>query len=514
MPPVLNYPGVYIEELPSAVHTITGVATSIGAFVGWAARGPVDEAALIFSFADFQTQFGGLDSRSLLGYSVNHFFANGGQQAYVIRLTDGTATRAKKTIQGVTFEAKNPGQWGGKLTVSVTPRLPVMVGKFSVLVNFPGPAGQLQPVENFVNLSSDSSDPRYVLTVINADSQYLNVTGVTGSVGAAESETLDPAIDGTVLNPGDGNFENAMNLSLALSPATPPPGTPGLPLLNRVDIFNLLCVPGETVATTVQGLSQYCWDKRAMYIVDSPEDATVSNMVTDGPVGTTTPATTLVPMAGAEHPENAAYYFPWVQAPDPLFGNRPKFFPPCGFVAGIYAATDASRGVWKAPAGIETGLTGVNGLETVLTDPENGAINVKAVNCLRQFKTFGNVVWGARTMQGADDFGSQWKYVPIRRTALYIESSLYNGTKWVVFEPNDETLWGQIRLNVGAFMQGLFLQGAFQGTTPQQAYFVKCDAENNPQPSIDLGIVNILVGFAPLYPAEFVVIQIQQMAGQ
>ena len=169
--------------------------------------------------------------------------------------------------------------------------------------------------------------------------------------------------------------------------------------------------------------------------------------------------------------------------------------------------------MWKAPAGIDAGLTGESGLQYVLTDLQNGNLNIQAINCLRQFKVYGDVVWGARTLRGNDQAGSQWKYVPIRRLALFLESSLYDGTQWVVFEPNDERLWGQIRLNVGAFMQGLFLQGAFQGTTPQQAYFVKCDAENNPQSSIDLGIVNILVGFAPLYPAEFVVIQIQQMAG-
>lgn len=156
----------------------------------------------------------------------------------------------------------------------------------------------------------------------------------------------------------------------------------------------------------------------------------------------------------------------------------------------------------------------MNGLQYVLTDLENGSLNVAAVNCLRQFSIYGDVVWGARTLQGNDQAGSQWKYVPIRRLALFLESSLYDGTQWVVFEPNDDTLWGQIRLNVGAFLQGLFLQGAFQGTTAQQAYFVKCDGENNPQSSIDLGVVNILVGFAPLFPAEFVVIQIQQMAGQ
>jgi len=211
---------------------------------------------------------------------------------------------------------------------------------------------------------------------------------------------------------------------------------------------------------------------------------------------------------------NSAYYFPWVQAPDPLIGNRTRLFPPCGFVAGIYAATDATRGVWKAPAGIDASLTGVTGLQYNLTDLENGDLNTQAINCLRQFNVYGDVVWGARTLQGNDQAGSQWKYVPIRRLALFLESSLYDGTQWVVFEPNDATLWGQIRLNIGSFMQNLFLQGAFQGTSPQQAYFVKCDSDNNPQSSIDLGIVNVLVGFAPLYPAEFVVIQIQQMAGQ
>ena len=194
--------------------------------------------------------------------------------------------------------------------------------------------------------------------------------------------------------------------------------------------------------------------------------------------------------------------------------GRINVFPPCGFVAGLYAATDASRGVWKAPAGIDAGLTGEAGPNVLLTDLQNGTLNVQAINCIRSFPVYGDVIWGARTLLGNDQVGSEWKYVPIRRFALFLESSLYDGTQWVVFEPNDERLWSQIRMNVGAFMQGLFLQGAFQGTTPQQAYFVKCDAENNPQLSIDQGIVNILVGFAPLYPAEFVVIQIQQMSGQ
>jgi uncharacterized protein len=268
-------------------------------------------------------------------------------------------------------------------------------------------------------------------------------------------------------------------------------------------------VPGETDAPTITTLQAFCARKRAMLIVDSPQYATVAGLSGTGPVGTGSGSVTQLPNAA-----NSAYYFPWVSAPDPLFGNRPALFPPCGFVAGICAATDASRGVWKAPAGINAGLTGNSCLQYTLTDLESGDLNPQAVNCLREFKVYGDVVWGAHTLAGNDQAGSQWKYVPIRRVALYIESSLFDGTKWVVFEPNDEALWGQIRLNVGAFMQGLFLEGAFAGSTPQKAYFVKCDADNNPPASVALGVVNILVGFAPLYPAEFVVIQIQQITAQ
>jgi phage tail sheath protein FI len=178
------------------------------------------------------------------------------------------------------------------------------------------------------------------------------------------------------------------------------------------------------------------------------------------------------------------------------------------------ARTDAQRGVWKAPAGLDATLVGVPGLSVTLTDAENGELNPLGINCLRTRPAAGRVVWGARTLQGADRLASEWKYVPVRRTALFIEESLYRGTQWVVFEPNDEPLWAQIRLNVGAFMHNLFRQGAFQGTTPREAYLVKCDKETTTQNDINLGIVNILVGFAPLKPAEFVILKIQQLAGQ
>ena len=210
---------------------------------------------------------------------------------------------------------------------------------------------------------------------------------------------------------------------------------------------------------------------------------------------------------------NAAVFFPLLRAPDPLRNGQISDFVACGAVAGVMARTDANRGVWKAPAGNEATLNGVAELSVTLTDSENGQLNPLGVNCLRSFPTIGCVVWGARTLGGADQL-AEYKYIPVRRLSLFIEESLYRGTKWAAFEPNEDSLWAQIRLDVGVFLNNLFRQGAFQGTTPRDAYFVKCDKDTTTQDDINLGIVNIIVGFAPLKPAEFVVIEIWQIAGQ
>jgi len=193
-------------------------------------------------------------------------------------------------------------------------------------------------------------------------------------------------------------------------------------------------------------------------------------------------------------------------------GNN-ETFASGGVVAGLMSRTDAARGVWKAPAGTEANLRGVLGLSITMSDAENGLLNPAAINCHRTFPGIGTICWGARTLEGQDILASEWKYIPIRRLALFLEESLYRGTKWVVFEPNDEPLWAKVRLNLGAFMMNLFRQGAFQGGTPDKAFYVKCDAETTTQNDRNLGIINIEVGFAPLKPAEFVVIKIQQIAG-
>lgn len=496
MPVSPTYPGIYIEEIPSGVRTITGVATSIAAFVGWAAKGPIDHAELILSWADFEREFGGLDARSLLGYAVSQFFLNGGQECYVIRLTDAGAKAPSVTLSDLKLTARNPGKWGEDYAITIKARPAPFANRFRVAVVYKAGTPQEATVETFENLSMTSTDSRFVKTVINEDSLNISAdtTGLTQPVDTVAPQALVGGNDGTVLNPNNAAFETAL---------VPGGGTGGVFFLDHVDLFNLLCVPGETTATVLASLEKYCHDHRAFLIADCDSAATFNSVKTG-------PPTQLTGVDGL----NAAFYFPWLNAPDPLQENRLAAFPPCGFIAGIYARTDGARGVWKAPAGTEASVTGAASVVVPLTDAQNGVLNPQAINCIRNFPVYGIVAWGARTLNGNDQIGSEWKYIPVRRLALFLEESLYRGTKWVVFEPNDEPLWSQIRLNLGAFMQNLFRQGAFQGKTPQEAYFVKCDKETTTQNDINMGIVNILVGFAPLKPAEFVIIKIQQIAGQ
>jgi hypothetical protein len=288
----------------------------------------------------------------------------------------------------------------------------------------------------------------------------------------------------------------------------------GLYALSQVDLFNILCLPPDQRDSTLpkeiyQDALPYCVERRAMLVVDAPTDWTSANAIT----ASSNAKLTDLGLTG-EAARNAAIYFPRVIESDPKRDGQPETFAPCGIVAGIMARTDSARGVWKAPAGLDAGVQGIQKLAVTLNDAENGMLNPLGINCFRTFPVSGTVSWGARTARGADVLADEYKYVPVRRLALYIEESLYRGLQWVVFEPNDNPLWAQIRLNVGAFMHDLFRKGAFQGTTPREAYFVKCDSETTTQNDINLGIVNILVGFAPLKPAEFVIIKLQQMAGQ
>ena len=514
MPVAPTYPGVYIEEIPSGVRTITGVATSITAFIGRALSGPVDEPVTINNYGDFERIFGGLWVDSTLGYAVRDFYLNRGAQAIIVRIHNG-ATRATISIPtGLTLRAKNPGTWGERLRVRVDYNTRDLTD--STLYNLTVRNTATGAEERFLNISTDAASPRSLDRVLRQNSTLVEVSGSPPAARPTDHPAVavgDPFADtapaGSYVQAntdgGDGAVLTDTQYQGSRAAKT------GIYALLNTDLFNLLCIPPISRTTDVGGATTLtdalalCVERRAMLLVDAPSSW---NTVAAAVNGIRT-----FPLSGSDS-RNAALFFPRLRQPDARQDGLVDDFAPCGAVAGVFARTDTQRGVWKAPAGLDASLSGVPELSVSLTDPENGQLNPLGVNCLRALGPAGRVIWGSRTLRGADQLADEWKYVPVRRTALFIEESLYRGTQWVVFEPNDEPLWAQIRLNIGAFMHNLFRQGAFQGTTPKDAYFVKCDKETTTQNDINLGIVNIIVGFAPLKPAEFVIIKLQQMAGQ
>lgn len=613
MPVAPTYPGVYIEEIPSGVRTITGVATSVTAFLGRSRRGPVNDPMVINNFGDFERRFGEMWNSSTMSFSVRDFFLNGGGQAVIVRLFNPTfadevareaaftaaeleaqtaaqavadaaddavagatsaqevadaaaaavaaagaagtiamaaatsiseaaqeavagaaafqdvadaaaaavaavvdelandaapVTRARLTVSGLALEAVNEGTWGNSLKARIDHD--VVGADAANLFNLSIRDGETGDFEVIRNISVVSDHTRRVDRVLAKESKLMRVfQGIpssrpsespTPAIGTSPwdaancSEVNVPASDGNTLGSNDylGDADDKE----------------GIYALENTDIFNMLCIPpydqDTDVANNVWGAAAtYCESRRAILIVDAPsgwesKEAAVSGIASG--VGTVS--------------KNAALYFPRIDQANVCRDNQIETFAPCGTVAGVIARTDTQRGIWKAPAGLESTLRGAYGLDVSLTDAENGELNPLGVNCLRSIPPAGHIVWGSRTLQGDNRMASEWKYLPVRRLALYIEESLYRGTHWVVFEPNDEPLWAQIRLNVGAFMHSLFRQGAFMGVKPADAYLVKCDSESTNQDDVNRGIVNIVVGFAPLKPAEFVIIKLQQLAGQ
>ena len=525
MPVSVSYPGVYVEEIPSGVRTIAGVATSITAFVGKALRGPVDAPQTITSFAEFERVFGGLHRDVPLGYAVRDFFVNGGSTAVILRLYKATANKARRAAFAVTdlaLEAANEGAWGMRVRVriekkpandpnlvAVADRLGLAPADLFDLIVRDATTGR---IETFLNLTTKDS-ARRVDRVLNNESTLVAATQAlpSNTVPAAHAGALADAdvwTDPGKSTPARDTPASAEAVDSAALGSAELKG--GLVALDGVDLVNLLCIlpdaRGGSVPDDVYAEAMtMCARRRAFLLVDAkPEWTTVASARTGVPgMNLTGPAA-----------RNAAVFFPRIRQADPMLDGQLDVFPASGVIAGVFARTDAQRGVWKAPAGTDAALTGVAGLQVTMTDAENGLLNPLGINSLRSLPVFGHVVWGARTLRGADAAADEYKYISVRRTALFIEESLYRGLKWVVFEPNDEPLWSQIRLNVGAFMHNLFRQGAFQGKTPREAYLVKCDAETTTQNDVNLGIVNIVVGFAPLKPAEFVIIKLQQLAGQ
>ncbi|MFE2124236.1 phage tail sheath family protein [Rhodococcus aetherivorans] len=426
-----------------------------------------------------------------------------------------------KNADALILRAASPGSWGDALLARVDSHVSAEVAAAyrlttADLFNLKLRLGPQGPLETFLNVTVKES-PRRVDRVLLAESSLGRVLNPNNLGQDVPSSNDDPPVG---VSPWEGQTpsrvtqKGSSSADLDQSDYAGDRNTrTGKYLLEDVDLINMVCVLGNarnaTVdATVYSDMLEYCVERRAFLVVDPPLEWTHDSLVS-------TPAAhvTALNLTGPSA-RNAAVFYPRIRAADPQRGGQIDTFPACGAITGIMARTDAQRGVWKAAAGIDAAMVGTVGLADQLTDGENGVLNQVGINVLRTFPVFGRVVWGARTLRGADQATDEYKYIPVRRTALFLEESLYRGLKWVVFEPNDEPLWAQIRLNVGSFLNSLFRQGAFQGATPAQAYFVKCDKDTTTQDDINKGIVRIVVGFAPLKPAEFVIVQLQQMAGQ
>jgi uncharacterized protein len=638
-----TYPGVYVVERPSGAHAISGVSTSVTAFVGAARRGPTGQPVRVFSVQDYVRAFGpAWDEGRPMGHAVAMFFANGGGEAVVVRVQgNGPAAAATLRTAGgspadtLVVTASAPGSWanrgtGGGVDVVVdtaTTSNPADLFTLRVRRHDVDRSGQEVVVQEevFADLSMAPASPRFVLAALRTSALLTAAAAASPpAAGAAGSSTggsaitsnvtfsaannvlrvvIDhgPPVDVTLFaaaTSGAGTTSKSLSdirtelngllgtrgvdvttsgnklvltsqrtgadsavavvpapsgdasQSLALgrvwggaevsaaaamrpAPATvplvggvdvpptaadvvPASGTGGVFALRQLDVprFNLLCLPDLTTDddTALAGALALCRQERAFLIADSRRGGY-------GP-GTTPPALTNLRPGGA----HGAVYFPRVTLAETPPGGVTRLLdlPASGAVAGVFARTDATRGVWKAPAGREAGLVGISGLAapsdgTPVDDVLSGQYNPRGINVLRTFPGAGTVVWGARTLAGSDNGPLDARYVPVRRLTDHIATSLYLGTAFAVFEPNDEVLWGQLRAAVTAFLRTLHRQHAFAADTAageSASFFVTCDATVNPSSEVDLGRVNVVVGFAPLKPAEFVVVTITQMQGE
>lgn len=534
-----SYPGIYVQELPLSTHTITPSPTSITAFVGYTHPWKTlnfNTAVRLFSFSDYQSNFGGLYSSGYIdndvAQAVYAFFENGGNYAYVV----GLQPEAIGTAISVPF-GKAPGQLAFQATLVPDPGAPLVGIQLQALE----PADLVPMIATITNLrvSKPTALPLVYDTfdlTLNYGTQVevyrsLSLVPLQGAVGS-----LDKVINGVstlvTVAPMNGNkYGTAFPYAPGNPPSVPKPVTFALPpanlpagfyttfdasdfipvfqantSLDNVEILNLVLVPGVSDNTIVSAALEFAERKRAFAILDPPQQAVASSSV---------PIPPQIDQVAVPASQNGALYFPYLMTTDNITGN-PIAVAPGGYVAGIYAATDASRGVWKAPAGLATGLLSTTGpvATGVMNDMQQGVLNLNAVNCLRTFTGAGTVVYGARTLVGGQNSAyPQSKYVPVRRMTLFIEQTLVANLKWVVFEPNDEPLWLAIRSSIEAFLLSLYNQQALQGSSPDDAFQVKCDKTTTTNADQMNGVVNIVVSVALLKPAEFVIIKIAQMAG-
>jgi phage tail sheath protein FI len=522
----LLHPGVYVSEVPSGARSIEGAPTSTAIFVGETERGPIGPTK-IKSRTEYERLFGGYfrvrdeespavePTRVLTAYAVDGFYLNGGSTAYVLRAMDegdgspaGPATASRDDVV-----ASSPGIWGDSVSVAFLASSGPDADRFRIAVVYESPEdGERRLVETWDRLSTDPEDENYVVDVlmrslfIRWDEAALPPTAPTldelGSPPSSSPEE-DAVVDEAVPlmgGVGGGGELNAAQYRDILDDN-----------LAGVDDAALLVAACDAMLANAGEYGQFV-DQFIGYAESRPRldlffvgDLPPQRTAADATAATNATLAAEGALTGSNF---AGLYWPHIVVSDIVgVGRNPTItLPPAGYVAGLYARIDGRRGVWKAPAGTEATLSGTITLEHQLNDLHSDELNPKGINALRQIPGAGRVVWGARTMVP----NSEWRYVPVRRTAIFLRTSIYNGIQWAVFEPNDEPLWASLRASIGGFMETQFRNGAFAGRTSDQAYFVKVDAETTTEIDQAAGVVNILVGFCPLRPAEFVVVRLSQ----
>jgi phage tail sheath protein FI len=480
MPEYLS-PGVYVEEVSSGIKPIEGVGTSTGAFVGLAERGPIREPVLVTNWTQFTATFGGFIARGYLAYAVFQFFNEGGTKCYVVRAAKGTdeqLKRAAKEFNDLRVAGSSEGEWGNQIRIKIDDEAPAPGAQaradyFKLTVLYKD-----KEVEAFDNLTMDENKEDHVVKRISSKWIVVDDKGNTRPENGAD--TLAGGADGVALASADwAGAEGFINA------------------FETVDDINIIAIPdaqGDHLVT--QAASTYCQNRKDCFFV------------ADTPTGLGATEVLKFRMDKGFNSSFAALYWPWIRMADPLSpAGKTKLVPPSGAVAGTYSHTDVVRGVHKAPAGIEEGaLNSAADVERFVTRGQQDTLNPVGVNVIRSIPGSGAVVWGARTLSR----DPEWRYINVRRLFAFIEESIEEGTQWVVFEPNSPILWGRVKRNITAFLTRVWRDGALFGTTVDEAFFVKVDAENNPPEVIDAGQLIIEIGIAPVKPAEFVIIRISQ----
>jgi len=498
MPNYLS-PGVYVEEVEAGSRPIEGVGTAVAAFVGLAARGPANTPTLVTNWNQFTATFGEFVEGSYLAHAIYGYFLNGGGAAYVVRVgADGVMPTASAELPSTDATGKpafrvaalEAGPAGNDITIEVVQGGDAPEGPFKLVVKQAG-----KTVETFDSVTIGKGKTN-VATVVKAQSKVITIEEVS-SVGAPASGSVVLAGGGTAMPARLGPKDYVGNSS----------DRTGFAGLEAVDEVTMLTVP-DLMSVYEQGII----DLEGLQAVQLAMLAHCELMgdrvaILDAPPGLNAQQVKewRVDKAGYDS-KYATLYWPWIKVFDPLSGQA-KFVPPSGHVAGIWARNDDTRGVHKAPA--NEVVRGAISLALNLTKAEHDQLNPNGINCIRAFPGRGIRIWGARTISS----DPAWRYLNVRRLFNYIEESIFEGTQWVVFEPNDVRLWGRVKRTINSFLLRVWRDGALFGATPDQAFFVKCDAENNPPEVRDAGQLIVDIGIAPVKPAEFVVFRIAQFSG-